>query len=80
VPSAQCSALPPYLAHVQGVGEDKSHGTDICILESPTEDLCIPDDAHAEEETQVDAHLVSHLLPGGLLARGAAVAVDAFVV
>ena len=76
----QLSALPPYLGHVKGVGEDESHGTDIYILENPAEDLGIPGDAHAEEETMVDAHLVNHLLPGGLLARGAPAAVDVFVV
>jgi hypothetical protein len=67
--------VPPHLAHVQGVGEDEAQAIDIFILKNPAEDLGVPDDAHPEEETQIDAHLVSQLFPAGLLSRGAAAGV-----
>ena len=53
-------AISGYLAHVQGVG--KNHPTRMRLKsgEGKVEDLKVPGDAHAKEESAVDHHLVPH--------------------
>ena len=51
-----------YLAHVQGIGESRPVRM---WVKSEVDDLKVPGDAHAEEEADVDQHLV-HLLASAL--------------
>ena len=46
-----------YLAHVQGVGESRPMRM---WVKSEVDDLKVPGDAHAKEESAVDHHLVPH--------------------
>ena len=49
-----------YLAHVQGVGENHPTRIELQRGEGKVEDLKVPGDAHAKEESAVDHHLVPH--------------------
>ena len=49
-----------YLAHVQGIGESRPMRM---WVKSEVDDLKVPGDAHAEEEADVDQHLVHLLVP-----------------
>ena len=57
-----------HLQHVQGVSEDKDVWVEVVGGEGEGEELKVPDDAHAKEEPQVDAHLVRLLRPTCFLA------------
>ena len=54
------SCDPVYLAHVQGVGENHPTRIELQRGEGKVEDLKVPGDAHAKEESAVDHHLVPH--------------------
>ena len=54
-----------YLAHVQGIGESRPMRM---WVKSKVDDLKVPGDAHAEEEADVDQHLVPLLAPGAAAA------------
>ena len=49
-----------YLAHVQGIGKSRPMRM---WVKSEVDDLKVPGDAHAEEEADVDQHLVHLLAP-----------------
>ena len=49
-----------YLAHVQGIGESRPMRM---WVKSEVDDLKVPGDTHAEEEADVDQHLVHLLAP-----------------
>ena len=59
----------PYLHQVEDIGELKPVDRDLDVSEGKGQDLEIPEDAHAQEEPQVDAHLVYFLLPAAPLSR-----------
>ena len=50
-----------HLAHIESVCEDEDVGVELVGGEGKGDDLKVPDDAHPQEEPQVDAHGV-HLL------------------
>ena len=63
------SCDPVYLAHVQGVGENHPTRIELQRREGKVEDLKVPGDAHAKEESQVDQHLVPSLIAAVTAAR-----------
>ena len=60
-----------HLAHIESVCEDEDVGVELVGGEGKGDDLKVPDDAHPQEEPQVDAHGVHLLWPTSLLVGSA---------